>query len=377
MKSASMSGKGWSDGEARASCLGEATERHSAIFRGTEPCVVARYDDLRDRAVSPATLLQLSARQYASRDVWNAVFGTSQYLPEPWHEDDSLEWSVCSSLSTNSEVLVPAGACFLRYVPPQLKIIFPNETCGCAAAPTKDEAIVRAFLEIVERDAVALWWYNRCPRSAVAFDTFCDDRLMAAADYLARNGRSLHVLDLTSDFHIPVMAAISATSDGDAVLFGFSADFNAQTALLAAVAELFQILGPRRTWTKAAILQHYRLPVDRLAWTQFATLKNQKYLLPSSAPARTAAEFTHARPMTPEIRLEHCVAATGQLGLNLIVADLTRPSVGVPVVRVIVPGLRSSWPRLAPGRLYDVPVRLGWQAHPLPEEMMNPFPFFL
>jgi oxazoline/thiazoline synthase len=29
------------------------------------------------------------------------------------------------------------------------------------------------------------------------------------------------------------------------------------------------------------------------------------------------------------------------------------------VVKVVVPGLRSFWARFAPGRLYDVPVRLG------------------
>ncbi len=52
--------------------------------------------------------------------------------------------------------------------------------------------------------------------------------------------------------------------------------------------------------------------------------------------------------------------------------DLTRPELGVPVARVFVPGLRHHGPRFAPGRLYDMPVRLGWQPAPVVEEEFNP-----
>jgi ribosomal protein S12 methylthiotransferase accessory factor len=49
----------------------------------------------------------------------------------------------------------------------------------------------------------------------------------------------------------------------------------------------------------------------------------------------------------------------------------------VPVCKVIVPGLRHFWARFAPGRLYDVPVRLGWLDAPTPEDGLNPTPMFL
>ncbi len=45
--------------------------------------------------------------------------------------------------------------------------------------------------------------------------------------------------------------------------------------------------------------------------------------------------------------------------------------VGLPVVKVIVPGMRQIWARFAPGRLYDVPVRLGWLKKPLQENQLN------
>ena len=67
-----------------------------------------------------------------------------------------------------------------------------------------------------------------------------------------------------------------------------------------------------------------------------------------------------------------CVKLAQGLGLDFLVLDQTRPDVGVPVVRVIVPGLRPFDRRFAPGRLYDVPVRLGLRKRALREADLNP-----
>jgi len=39
---------------------------------------------------------------------------------------------------------------------------------------------------------------------------------------------------------------------------------------------------------------------------------------------------------------------------------------------VIVPGLRHFYRRFGPGRLYDVPVKLGWRDRPIAESELNP-----
>ena len=59
--------------------------------------------------------------------------------------------------------------------------------------------------------------------------------------------------------------------------------------------------------------------------------------------------------------------------LDFLVLDQTRPDVEVPVVRVLVPGLRHFYRRFAPGRLYDVPVRLGLLDRPRLESELTPF----
>src|SRR5713101_10071736 len=60
-----------------------------------------------------------------------------------------------------------------------------------------------------------------------------------------------------------------------------------------------------------------------------------------------------------------CVRIVEEKGLETLVLDQTRPDTGLHVVKVFVPGLRHFWPRFGPGRLYDVPVSMGWLAAPL------------
>ena len=67
-----------------------------------------------------------------------------------------------------------------------------------------------------------------------------------------------------------------------------------------------------------------------------------------------------------------CVRVAKREGLDFLVLDQTRADIEVPVARVIVPGLRHFYRRFAPGRLCDVPVKLGLRDRPLSENELNP-----
>src|SRR5207302_11453132 len=93
-------------------------------------------------------------------------------------------------------------------------------------------------------------------------------------------------------------------------------------------------------------------------------------------PLRRASDY--ARLWSDDIRtdVESCVRIAKEHGLETLVLDHSRPDLDLNVARVIVPGSRHFWKRFAPGRLYDVPVELGWLKAPLTEEELNPFPVF-
>jgi ribosomal protein S12 methylthiotransferase accessory factor len=207
-------------------------------------------------------------------------------------------------------------------------------------------------------------------------ESFADWLIDSSVAYLEANGRSLWAFDLTTETSIPVVAAVSATAAGDAILFGFAAGFDARSALRAAIAELLQVLGPPELWNRQSMLDRCRLAVDRRIWIHAANLDNQSFLSPRE-PGKELEDYPVIPETTVSSLLARAVELTRSAGFEVVFRDLTRSETGAAAVKVWVPGLRSAWAHLAPGRLYDAPVRLGWIPETIAEADLNPFPFFL
>ena len=116
---------------------------------------------------------------------------------------------------------------------------------------------------------------------------------------------------------------------------------------------------------------------ETLDWFTKASLAEQPYLTPAAdLPARQLSDFAYQPLDDITAEIERCLGILRGKGLDMLVLDMTRPDVGMNVCRVMVPGLRHFWRRLGPGRLYDVPVQLGWLPAPIPEEELNPISMF-
>jgi ribosomal protein S12 methylthiotransferase accessory factor len=249
---------------------------------------------------------------------------------------------------------------------------------GNAAGSSIEDALLQGLLELIERDAVALWWYNRTAQPGVDLDTFGDPWLEELRDVYAGLGREVWALDLTSDFGIPVMAALSRRVDRDheEILFGFGAHLDPRLALRRAMTELNQMM-PQLIAAEPD--GRYRCDdPDMVGWLRTATLAAQPYLAPDRTRRALGPEDYGYEPTTDLLAdLLVLQDKVEKLGMELLVLDQTRPDVGLPVVKVLVPGMRHFWARLAPGRLYDVPVRMGRLAEPTPYNQLNPIPMFL
>jgi len=100
-----------------------------------------------------------------------------------------------------------------------------------------------------------------------------------------------------------------------------------------------------------------------------------QYLLPAGeTPWR---DYPDRRRLDLPAQRDACLALVEAKAWQLYLADFTRPGIGLPVLRVMVPQLRSMHRRLAPGRLYDTPVQLGLLDRPTPEDAMNPIDIFI
>ncbi len=356
---ARVAGKGFTASQAKASCLAEAIERYSSVFRGDEPRIRARCRDLESGAVHPAALLNFSSTQYLARSDWNRTHAPRHHVPEPFDENLETDWTPAWSLTHNETRYLPAAYCYLRYPAEPRHRYCRADSNGCAAGNVIEEAILQGLLELVERDAAALWWYSRARRPGLARAALAD-ALPAAQYALARAGRPTHLLDITTDLRIPVFVAVSSDSDGRSAKLGLGSHLDPRLAAARALSELYQAeLGPHAESE----------PPDRAA-----PAGGDSYLAPSGCCDPLSS---HRAPAGADLAecIQFVVDRAAASGLEVLVVNLTRPEVGFPVVRVVVPGLRHLPARFGPGRLYDVPPALGWVARPLVESELNPVPF--
>jgi ribosomal protein S12 methylthiotransferase accessory factor len=372
-------GKGTSDAQARASGLCEGLERYSGVFRGDEPRRRARLRELGGSAVSPVDCLLFSEWQYREREARNAVGSRFSFIPVPFDPEADLEWSPVWSLTRHEVRYLLTAFCYYDYPQPCEQTYCLACSNGNAAGNTLEEAVLQGFLELVERDSVALWWYSRVRRPGVDLGTFDEPYLDRLRAFLHGRGREFWAIDLTADLGIPVFASICRRMDGppEQIVLGFGAHLDPRVALLRAVTEMNQMLSSPLLESQGKELGDQVADPETAHWLQTATTANQPYLLPADGPPRLASSYPHvwADDLTEDVRA--CQALVERAGMEMLVLDQTRPEVGLPVAKVIVPGLRHFWSRFAPGRLYDVPVRLGWLPRPLSEDELNPVPMFL
>ncbi|MEU6234241.1 TOMM precursor leader peptide-binding protein [Kitasatospora sp. NPDC047058] len=371
-------GKGRTDVQARASALGEAMERHSGVFQGDEARRLASFTELGDAAVHPSRTLLFSDRQYAERDRWNAKRSMFNTVPERFREDDRIDWSPAWSLTGQRTRWLPTMSLYYGYRH-RHGFFAAGDSNGCAAGTSFEDAALQGFLELVERDAVALWWYNRVNRPAIDLDAFGDPYISRLREIYRGLNREIWALDLTSDFGIPVAGAFSRRTDQptEDVLIAFGAHLDPHIALTRALTEMNQFLGPVGGNARGEV-DYAGADPEQKAWWTSATVANQPYLLPD--PAAPAAGPGHWAALAGDDLAEDLALAqrlVEERGMEFLVLDQTRPDVGLPVAKVIVPGMRHFWARFAPGRLYDVPLALGWLNEPTPEEELNPVPIFI
>lgn len=372
-------GKGKTDAQAMASALGESIERYSGVFQGDEARIRARLTDLGSAGIHPNACMLFSERQMAERERWNRRRGHFTHVPAPFDPAAEIEWSPIFPLLGGEPRYLPAANCYYGYHHAHPSPYARADSNGCAAGLTREEAVYQGLLELVERDATAIWWYNRLRRPAVDLDSFGDPYYKELAAYYRTIHRGLWVLDLTHDLRIPTFAALSHRTDKKAqdIILGFGAHLDPRIALLRAVTELNQTL-PAVLKINARS-EGYHWPNDEaLEFWKEATLEEDRYLAPDdSLPCRTFADYSNGATGDIHEDILFCTRALASKGIDTLLLDQTRPDAGLCVVRVIAPGIRHFWARFAPGRLYDVPVQLGWLPRTLREEELNPTPMFL
>ena len=119
-----------------------------------------------------ATCLLFSDKQYQEREAWNARDLAFDEMPLPFDPEAEIDWTPVWSLSRQAVRYLPTAFCYFNYPHDCRRAFCFSDSNGNAAGNTLEEAILQGFLELVERDSVALWWYNRVRRPGIDLDSF-------------------------------------------------------------------------------------------------------------------------------------------------------------------------------------------------------------
>ncbi|WP_344597765.1 TOMM precursor leader peptide-binding protein [Actinomadura vinacea] len=339
-------GAGESEEDARARALLEAAERYCTLRHGDEPTVRSIRADLDGPAHVPNDLMGFSDDQLEGKGPHSAIeVEPDLRVPRRYRDGDLLDW--CAALTLKGEQRWVPAACCYRYPdehPDTAVCVYDSN--GCAVGFSHETAVVAGFLESVERDAVAIWWYGKIPCPIVDLRSFDDPYANRFVASIRSEGHQVTIFDVTCDTRVPVLVALSVPPDREVPLLGFGAHFDVRQALRSALRELAQ----------AVCFQEH----ERAKWQGFSW-RAQTHLTEPTCGTRRLSDYTL---LDREPTLSDCQTAADAAGVHVLVRDCTRRDLAIPCVKVIIPGFRGFRPRFAPGRLFDVPARMGWPNPP-------------
>ena len=353
-----FSGTGFQPAGAIRSCLGEFAEFQSWLFR---PGDATQHGADAARVIDPWSVLGFSDRQRREPDGWAGY----DDIPSGETFAGEIDWSEAVCLNDGLPAWVPSQLCFGRYA--QRARAAPsnwrNDSNGCAAGATQDAARLAALLELIERDATGIWWYGRCRRPGLDPARFGQPALHAAIEARTQGGQTVHLLDLTHDLRVPVVAAI-LFQDEQLLGLGFGCKLSIGAAAVSAYLELCQME------LSIALAKQRANPGDEqlLRWVKDITPGSCPYLTPAgSGETATASEPT----------FEGVMERLRSAGLRTYAIDLQRTDLAIPAVRLFVPGLCHYKPRLGHQRLVEVPQKLGWRPEGLGTTGLNAMPLLI
>ncbi|XEC96274.1 TOMM precursor leader peptide-binding protein [Paenibacillus tarimensis] len=384
--------------ESEMTAVLESLERYAGMQpRGRRTVMRGAYQEFRERAIDPR-LFGLHAPEQASLP----GFRYAAY-------DDRLPigWVWARSCRRQAAVLVPEQVVYYRLpdLPGKPVNRFVYETSnGCAMGGSWEEAAFHALLEVVERDAFLVAWYNRLPLVELSLDDAEDVTILLIRDRLEAAGYRLHLFDMTMDSGIPSVWATIVNPAEDAKVKTYTAAGahpNPEKAIMGALVEvatsisIYEELLPQKRGKAEAILKDDSLVQTMedhvLLYSHPGVLERFDFLWSegrnrSGIKEMYAGWYAAEPPADLTVELEQLIYRLLETNHDVLLVDETTPELeqlGLKAVKALVPGMLTmsfghQYRRIVPERVFQTPVRTGRRTEPITADEMNayahPFP---
>ncbi len=319
------SGKGSTEQRARISAIMESFERCLAERPGLNANIAG--------GISAPALVESYLN---ARENYTVLDPDSLILSQPYNPSSLLEWVGTYDLLNKEEVFVSANAVYHPYDNPgQCQKLFLSNTNGLASGNVLEEAILHGLLEVIERDAISTAQFTRDLGKEIVL-TEEDGYLYELARKFKDAGIDLKIWLVPTDTGIPtIIAAIDDVKLKDPALLvmGAGSHLKPEIAVARAITEaaqsrVVQIQGAREDTDREGFIRSVGYDrMKRLNWFWFE--EGEKISL---------SEVQDLSKKSPAENIDVILEKLKGLAERVLVVDLSREEVAVPVVRVIIPG---------------------------------------
>lgn len=319
------SGKGSTQQRARISAIMESFERCLAERPGLNANIAG--------GISAPALVESYASAIESCSVLDPK---ALLLPQPHIPQSLMEWVEAYDLMNKEEMFVSANAVYHPYdAPGQCQKLFLSNTNGLASGNVIEEAILHGMLEVIERDAISTAQFSRNLGKEIVL-TEEDGYLYELSRKFKDEGIELKVWLVPTDTGIPTVIAATddvKLKDPALLVMGAGSHLKPEIAVARAITEaaqsrVVQIQGAREDTDREGFIRSVGYDrMKRLNWFWFE--EGEKVSL---------SEVQDLSRKSPAENINVILEKLNGLAERVLVVDLSREEVAVPVVRVIIPG---------------------------------------
>ena len=304
-------GKGATPDQSEASAVMELAERFSFFSFCKDPgkFLVEEYRNIKD-PVLPFEAIALSVHDDSDDlDKAQEVFSR---LP--------LKWTWAYNLTREEEVLIPFDWFFAI-----------NEFNGPSAGNCVEEALIQGICEVIERHVSSMISQNKLGIPAIRKASISDPVALEMIGKYEKAGVRLFISDFSSNTGIPTVGALaydpSTFPQRSEIVWTAGTTPNPQKALNRALTEVAQLAGDFNSGSNYVASG---LP-------KFRSLEEADFVLRADREV-DISELPDLSHDNIRVEVENCVSALSEIGMEVIVVNVTHPILQIPAFYTIVPG---------------------------------------
>jgi len=320
---------------------GKGSEMLAAKVSAIMESVETYHAEMIDQPLQFASIRGLES-QHQLADVQQMALAGNKTLGD----DENLYWIEASNLLDGSLCLVPLEPVSTDYRFPLAKGYgyFAANTNGLASGNSLNEAICHAIYEVIERDAEALW--NQLPdteQAATGLDpeTIDDDNCRWLLQRFEAANIDIRIWDISADTQLPCFTclAMGDAQDWADPEFGTGCHSNKEVALARALSEAAQARATFIAGSRDDVgLSEYQ-PEQRRRRRAQGLQQLQTHL-----PNRDFKALPSFDSDDIDADLHRCLDLLEGVGIEQVLCvDLSKPEIGIAVVKVVIPGLEGAY----------------------------------